>query len=96
MCHSKEIDRSNTRKTVEIIVTKLIEDRDKYKFGKTMIFFRAGQVAYMEKLRAERRMACGLIIQKIFRGRAARRKFLEIQRSVLAIQTAARAYLARK
>ncbi|OQV26087.1 Unconventional myosin-Vb [Hypsibius exemplaris] len=96
MCRSKEIDRTNIRKTVEIIVTKLIDDRDKYKFGKTMIFFRAGQVAYMEKLRADRRMACGLIIQKIFRGRAARRKYLEMRRAALAIQTAARGYLARK
>ena len=29
----------------------MFQDRDKYQFGKTKIFFRAGQVAYLEKVR---------------------------------------------
>lgn len=38
--------------TCKIILEKCIKDPDKYQYGNTMIFFRAGQVAYLEKLRA--------------------------------------------
>ena len=35
------------RKACESLLTRLIPDEDKYAFGKTKIFFRAGQVAIM-------------------------------------------------
>lgn len=96
MCRSREVDRKNYRRTVENIVTKLIADPDKYKLGKTMIFFRAGQVAYMEKLRSDKRNAAVLMIQKSFRGWLARRKYIQIRRTVIKIQTMARGFLARR
>ena len=34
------------------------------KVGKNKLFFRAGQVAYMEKLRSDKLKACGIMIQK--------------------------------
>lgn len=52
LCHSKDVNRSDIIATCKIILTKCIKDADKYQFGQTMIFFRAGQVAYLEKLRA--------------------------------------------
>ena len=42
---------------------RLIPDPDKYAFGKTKIFFRAGQVAMMEKWRIDRLNASASIIQ---------------------------------
>ena len=46
----------------------MIDDEERYRFGKTKLFFRAGQVAYMEKLRGERLRDCGIIIQKHVKG----------------------------
>ncbi|ELT88116.1 hypothetical protein CAPTEDRAFT_225225 [Capitella teleta] len=96
LAHSKEIQRKNMRKTCENIITKLIEDRDKYQFGKTKIFFRAGQVAYLEKLRSDRLKYCGILIQKRIRGWLAKTRYQKIRRTALLVQTYARGYLARK
>lgn len=72
------------------------QDTDKYKFGKTKIFFRAGQVAYLERLRAEKLKACGLLIQKIVRGFLQRQRFSKIRKSALCIQRYGRGLLARR
>ena len=68
LCHSKDIKRSDFRTTCENIITKLIQDEDKYQFGKTKLFFRAGQVAFMEKMRAGKLRDCGIMIQKHVKG----------------------------
>lgn len=63
-----------------------IQDPDQYKFGRTKIFFRAGQVAYLEKLRLDRlRRAC-VTIQKHFRGWSQRRKFLRMRAAAVILQ----------
>lgn len=93
---SKEIQYKNLRKTCENILGKLIQDRDKYQFGKTKIFFRAGQVAYLEKLRSERLRYCGVLIQKRVRGWLARRRYMKIKKMVHLVQTYGRGMLARR
>ena len=72
------------------------QDDDKYRFGKTKIFFRAGQVAYLEKLRADKLRACGVMIQKHVRGWLQRKKYRRIRRSALLLQTFGRGLLARR
>ena len=74
----------------------LLQDRDKYQFGKSKIFFRAGQVAYLEKLRSERLRYCGVLIQKHVRGWLARIHYQRIRRTVLLCQTFGRGLLARR
>ncbi|CAL1542577.1 unnamed protein product [Lymnaea stagnalis] len=93
---SKHIFKNDMRKTCEAILPALISDDDKYRFGKTKIFFRAGQVAYLEKLRAEKLRACGVMIQKHIRGWLQRRKYQRIRRSVLLVQIYGRGLLARR
>lgn len=62
------------------------QDPDHYKFGRTKIFFRAGQVAYLEKLRLDRlRRAC-VSIQKRVRGWSQRRKFLRVRAAAVLLQ----------
>jgi len=95
LAKSKEINRKNMRKTCENVVSKLIEDHDKYQFGKTKIFFRAGQVAYLEKVRSDKLRACGIMIQKHIRGWLAKRRYQKIRRSVLLIQSYGRGKLSR-
>ena len=84
------------RKSCEVLLNRLIPDQDKYAFGKTKIFFRAGQVAMMEKLRADRLNKSAAIIQRFVKMFIYRRKYLKIRAIALKIQTAGRAYLARQ
>lgn len=46
---------------------KYIKDSDKYQIGLTKIFFRAGQLAYLEKCRRERWDECTILLQKNMR-----------------------------
>ncbi|KAK3604422.1 hypothetical protein CHS0354_008749 [Potamilus streckersoni] len=96
LARSKDIDRKDHRKTCNNVLTKLIQDEDKYRFGRTKIFFRAGQVAYLEKLRADKLRACGMMIQKHVRGWLARKRYMKLKKSALLIQAHGRGLLARR
>lgn len=72
------------------------QDADKFKFGKTKVLFRAGQVAYLEKLRADKQRDACLLIQKTARGFVASSRYRRVRRAVLGLQRHARGYLARK
>ncbi|XP_063782172.1 unconventional myosin-Va isoform X2 [Pseudophryne corroboree] len=86
---------SDWRQTCKNVLEKLILDQDKYQFGKTKIFFRAGQVAYLEKIRADKlRVAC-IRIQKTIRGWLLRKKYLRMRRAAICIQRYIRGYQAR-
>ncbi|XP_026539899.1 unconventional myosin-Va isoform X1 [Notechis scutatus] len=85
-------DRKQTCKNV---LEKLILDKDKYQFGKTKIFFRAGQVAYLEKIRADKLRAACIRIQKTIRGWLMRKKYLRMRKAATTIQRYVRGYQAR-
>jgi len=101
LIESSLIDREDLRKTCEIVLKKLIEKSggivadDKFQFGKTKIFFRAGQVAYLEKLRSDRLRACGVMIQKHVRGWIAKQRYRKVRRTVALVQRYGRALLAK-
>uniref|UniRef100_A0A4W4FF91 Myosin VAb n=1 Tax=Electrophorus electricus TaxID=8005 RepID=A0A4W4FF91_ELEEL len=86
---------SDRKLSCQNVLEKLIQDSDKYKFGKTKIFFRAGQVAYLEKLRAEKLRAACVMIQKTIRCWLARKKYLCVRRAAVTIQRCARGQQAR-
>lgn len=71
------------------------QDQDKYQFGKTKIFFRAGQVAYLEKLRADKLRAACIRIQKTIRCWLARKRYLRQRSAAITIQRFTRGYQAR-
>ncbi|XP_015274158.1 PREDICTED: unconventional myosin-Va [Gekko japonicus] len=85
-------DRKQTCKNV---LEKLILDTDKYQFGKTKIFFRAGQVAYLEKIRSDKLRAACVRIQKTIRGWLMRKKYLRMRKAAITIQRYVRGYQAR-
>ncbi|XP_067874088.1 unconventional myosin-Vc isoform X2 [Heterodontus francisci] len=68
------------------VLKHLIQDPNQYQFGKTKIFFRAGQVAFLEKLRADKLRAASVTIQKNLRCWIQRRKFLEMKQAAITIQ----------
>ncbi|KAL7645004.1 UNVERIFIED_CONTAM: hypothetical protein RMT77_004828 [Armadillidium vulgare] len=96
LCKSDDIQRNDMRSTCEKIISNMINDEDKFKFGKTKIFFRAGQVAYMEKLRADKLKACCIMIQKHVRGFLYKNKYRTMRKAALTIQKYTRGLIARR
>ncbi|XP_063217828.1 unconventional myosin-Va isoform X2 [Bacillus rossius redtenbacheri] len=96
LCKYKDIKRNNMKATCENILGNNIQDPDKFKFGKTKIFFRAGQVAYLEKLRADKLRACCIIIQKQVRAFICRKQYLRKLYAIRCLQRYARGFIARR
>uniref|UniRef100_A0A8C3IY20 Myosin VC n=1 Tax=Chrysemys picta bellii TaxID=8478 RepID=A0A8C3IY20_CHRPI len=81
-----ELSLSDKKKICKTVLQRLIQDPNQYQFGRTKIFFRAGQVAYLEKLRSDKlRQAC-IVIQKNVRSWHQRKKFLRIKQAAVTIQ----------
>eukprot|EP00045_Choanoeca_perplexa_P015970 m.208486 g.208486 ORF g.208486 m.208486 type:complete len:1858 (+) comp17133_c0_seq10:3764-9337(+) len=87
---------SELKEACREILEPLIADADKFQFGKTKIFFRAGQVAYLEKLRATKMRESMIKIQSHVRGFLQLRRYLRIRQAALAIQAYGRGLLARQ
>ncbi|XP_006898298.1 PREDICTED: unconventional myosin-Vc [Elephantulus edwardii] len=82
----QELSFSDKKEVCKVVLHRLIQDSNQYQFGKTKIFFRAGQVAYLEKLRLDKlRQGC-VVIQKHIRGWLQRKKFLRERQAALTIQ----------
>ncbi|CAN9504644.1 unnamed protein product [Ophioblennius macclurei] len=78
------------------LLETLVKEPDMFQFGKTKIFFRAGQVAYLEKLRTDRFRSACIKIQKTVRGWLQRVRYRKIRKSVMLLQRYGRGYLARR
>ncbi|KAL6037688.1 hypothetical protein STEG23_005957 [Scotinomys teguina] len=82
----QELSLSDKKEVCKVALHRFIQDSNQYQFGRTKIFFRAGQVAYLEKLRLDKlRQGC-IVIQKHVRGWLQRRKFLRERQAALTIQ----------
>ncbi|XP_072450167.1 unconventional myosin-Vb-like [Chiloscyllium punctatum] len=87
---------ADEKQTCKNMLENLIKDENKYQFGKTKIFFSAGQVAYLEKLRASRLRAACIMVQKMVRGWMQRKKYQQICRAIIVIQKYTRRFLAKQ
>uniref|UniRef100_A0A669CRM2 Myosin VAb n=1 Tax=Oreochromis niloticus TaxID=8128 RepID=A0A669CRM2_ORENI len=77
------------------LLEKLIKNQEKYQFGKNKIFFRAGQVAFLEKLRSDKLRTACVCIQKTIRCWLERKKYLRMRESAITIQKHVRGHQAR-
>ncbi|XP_029371529.1 unconventional myosin-Vb isoform X2 [Echeneis naucrates] len=91
-----EVMSADKKLVCQNLLETLIKESDMFQFGKTKIFFRAGQVAYLEKLRADKFRAACIKIQKTVRGWLQRVQYCKIRRSAMALQRYGRGYLARR
>ena len=78
------------------ILENTINDPDKYQPGLTKIFFRAGMLAALESLRSERLNALVTVVQKNMRRKMAMKRYQELRRATIKIQTWWRGILARR
>ncbi|KAJ3357277.1 Myosin type-2 heavy chain 1 [Entophlyctis luteolus] len=87
------VDSSSLTKA---IVAAAITKDDLYQLGLTKIFFRAGQLAFLEKKRSERLRECVVLIQKNFKRHVYKDQYEKAKESAVKIQTIFRGYRARK
>ena len=90
------IQQLELRPLCSLILEKTLNDPDKYQSGLTKIFFRAGMLAALESLRSEKLNALVTIVQKNMRRRVAVRKYQDLRRATVKIQTWWRGILARR
>ncbi|XP_036179305.1 unconventional myosin-Vb [Myotis myotis] len=92
----RELAGGDKKAICRSVLESLIKDPDKFQFGRTKIFFRAGQVAYLEKLRADKFRAATITIQKTVRGWLQRVKYRRLKGATLTLQRYCRGHLARR
>ena len=79
-----------------LILKKTINDEDKYQAGLTKIFFRAGMLAALESLRSDKLNSLVVLIQKNVRRRMAKKRYQEMRKAAITLQTWWRGILARR
>ncbi|KAI0029309.1 myosin 5 [Vararia minispora EC-137] len=79
-----------------LILDKTINDPDKYQSGKTKIFFRAGMLAALESLRSDRLNQMVTVVQKNMRRHMAVKRYRQMRRAAVVIQTWWRGISARR
>ncbi|CAO3687206.1 unnamed protein product [Rhizopus stolonifer] len=87
--------KPEVKKICRAILDTHVNDLNKYQIGLSKIFFRAGQLAYMEKLRSDKLNESAMILQKNARGYLARLRYLRVKKLVLALQSIARRQFAK-
>jgi myosin heavy subunit len=72
------------------------EGLDEYQLGPTEVYFGAGTLAFLEKLRTSRLDHGATVIQKNLKAKYYRRKYLEAQKAIILVQAVTRRHLAWK
>ncbi|KFQ72178.1 Unconventional myosin-Vb, partial [Phaethon lepturus] len=71
----EELMGTDEKQICSLALERLLQDPSKYQCGKSKVFFRAGQVAYLEELWYRRLRAACTVLQRHLRGWLARRRF---------------------
>lgn len=78
------------------LLEDLIKDPEHFRLGRSKLFFRSAQIAYLEKLRAERLLAAAILLQAALRGWVRRRHFRRMRAAAAILQRYIRGFLARR
>uniref|UniRef100_A0A8C8BLA1 Myosin VB n=1 Tax=Otus sunia TaxID=257818 RepID=A0A8C8BLA1_9STRI len=92
----RDLSKYDKKQICQTLLEDLIKDPDKFQVGRTKIFFRSGQVAYLEKVRAAKLRAATIMIQKTVRGWLQRAKYKRLRQAAIIIQRYTRGHLARR
>ncbi|KAH3682256.1 hypothetical protein WICPIJ_006766 [Wickerhamomyces pijperi] len=83
------------REICNSILQKVELGSETYQLGLTKIFFKAGMLAHLEKVRTDKLFSSATLIQKHIKGNYYRRQFLEIRKSIAKLQALVLGYNAR-
>ncbi|KAF9212572.1 Myosin type-2 heavy chain 1 [Podila verticillata] len=86
----------DTQKMCSAILESSIKEADKYQVGLTKIFFRAGLLAFMEKLRTDKLNMYATLIQKNMRRFVCQKRYQIARRAAIKLQCLARKLYAEK
>ncbi|KAJ3379586.1 Myosin type-2 heavy chain 1, partial [Chytriomyces hyalinus] len=78
------------------IVTTVLSDPSKFQFGKTKVFVKSGQIAFVENRRNDRISYLTLLVQKNIKKFIQQNRYLRIKESDVVLQSAVRGHLAYK
>ncbi|KAI8899112.1 P-loop containing nucleoside triphosphate hydrolase protein [Globomyces pollinis-pini] len=95
LVHSSEW-KTDPKTLTKKIVEFAIKGENKYELGETKIFFRAGELAYLEKIRSAKFTEIVTFIQKNCIRRYHQRRYQKMRESAITIQRMVRGHLARK
>lgn len=79
-----------------LILTASIKDEDKYQVGLSKIFFRAGMLAYMEKVRTDRLNYLVTLMQKNALRQYHQARYQRLRHATIGVQATWRRVLARR
>ncbi|XP_055994122.1 unconventional myosin-Vb isoform X2 [Sorex fumeus] len=96
LVRKKDLANTDKKAVCRSVLESLLKDPDKFQFGRTKIFFRAGQVAHLEKLRANRFRTATIMIQKTVRGWLQRVRYRRLRGATLTLQRYCRGHMARR
>jgi len=88
-------DTDTVRNICDSILKKTVDKEEKYQLGLTKIFFKAGMLAHLEKLRSDKLHNSATLIQKNIRKIYYRNKYLETRNSIIKLQSLLSAYNTR-
>ncbi|XP_025966984.2 unconventional myosin-Vb-like [Dromaius novaehollandiae] len=92
----EELTGTSEKQICNLVLERLLQDPRKYQCGKSKVFFRPGQVAYLEELRYQRLREACVLLQRHLRGWLARRRFQRMRGAAICLQRYARGMLARR
>ncbi|XP_025928431.1 unconventional myosin-Vb-like [Apteryx rowi] len=92
----EELTGTDEKRICSLVLERLLQDPRKYQCGKSKVFFRAGQVAYLEELRCRRLREACVLLQRYLRGWLARRRFQRTRTAAVCLQRYTRGMLARR
>lgn len=87
---------TDVRELCDKILKATVEDKQKYQLGETKIFFKAGMLGHLEKLRLARLHSAAVMIQKNVRAKVYRKRFLEIRQLIVLFQALAKSVMRRR
>ncbi|XP_017163246.1 unconventional myosin-Vb isoform X3 [Poecilia reticulata] len=96
LMRKSDLTSADKKQVCKNLLETLIKEPDMFQFGKTKIFFRAGQVAYLEKLRTDKFRSACIKIQKTVRGWLQRIRYRRVRQAAIGLQRYGRGYLARR
>lgn len=90
-----EATEESIRELCKKILDVTVEDKQKYQLGNTKIFFKAGMLAYLEKLRGDKMHNASVLIQKNIKGIYYRRQYLTITSAIKRLQAVCKGKVCR-
>ncbi|ORX62287.1 hypothetical protein DM01DRAFT_1331734 [Hesseltinella vesiculosa] len=88
--HWYPLAKADQKQLCHIILEKHVQDKDRYQIGLTKLFFRAGQLAYLEKARTDRLSDVAVLLQKNTRRFLAHRRYQRTRAFIVQLQQVAR------